>query len=90
MHRIARQKSSNFDEILYTAADFELDERHLIKNEEVALDRLPSSTERISCYRTLLYLSVLLVCDTVPVNKRTSSISVVFITRKLHLPPVLA
>ena len=84
------EKSSNFDEILYTAADFELDERHLIKNEEVALDRLPSSTERISCYRTLLYLSVLLVCDTVPVNKRTSSISVVFITRKLHLPPVLA
>jgi len=24
----------------YTAADFELDERHVIKNEEVALDRL--------------------------------------------------
>jgi len=27
------EKSSNFDEILYTAADFELDKRHLIKNE---------------------------------------------------------
>jgi len=27
-------------EILYTAADFELDERHVIKNEKVALDRL--------------------------------------------------
>jgi len=26
---------------LYTAADFELDERHVIKNEKVALDRLP-------------------------------------------------
>ena len=25
------EKSSNFDEILYTAADFELDERHVIK-----------------------------------------------------------
>ena len=31
---------SNFHEILYTAADFELDERHVIKNEKVALDRL--------------------------------------------------
>ena len=47
---IARQKSSDFHEILYTAADFELDERHVIKNEKVALDRLPSSTERISCF----------------------------------------
>jgi len=34
------EKSSHFDEILYTAADFELDERHVIKNEKVALDRL--------------------------------------------------
>jgi len=36
------EKSSNFDEILYTAADFELDERHvaLVLNEKVALDRL--------------------------------------------------
>jgi len=25
------EKSSDFDEILYTAADFELDERHMIK-----------------------------------------------------------
>ena len=25
---------------MYTAADFELDERHVIKNEKVALDRL--------------------------------------------------
>jgi len=32
--------SSNFDEILYTAADFELDERHVVKNEKAALDRL--------------------------------------------------
>jgi len=35
-----RKKSSDFHEILYTAADFELDERHVIKNEKVALDRL--------------------------------------------------
>ena len=34
------EKSCDFHEILYTAADFELDERHMIKNEKVALDRL--------------------------------------------------
>jgi len=33
------EKSSDFHEILYTAAYFELDERHMIKNEKVALDR---------------------------------------------------
>jgi len=30
----------HFHEILYTAADFELNERHVIKSEKVALDRL--------------------------------------------------
>jgi len=34
------EKSSDFHEILYTAADFELDEHHGIKNEKVTLDRL--------------------------------------------------
>jgi len=34
------EKSSDFDEFLYTAADFEMGERHVIKNEKVALDRL--------------------------------------------------
>jgi len=34
------EKSSDFHEILYTAADFELDERRVIKNEQVTLDRL--------------------------------------------------
>ena len=34
------EKSADFDEILYTAADFELGERHVIKNEKVALDKL--------------------------------------------------
>jgi len=38
--RYLDEKSSDFNEILYTAADFELDERHMIKNEKVALDRL--------------------------------------------------
>ena len=33
-------KKSDFHEILYTAAYFELDDRHVIKNEKVALDRL--------------------------------------------------
>ena len=32
------EKSPDFHEILYTAADFELGERHVIKNEKVALD----------------------------------------------------
>jgi len=40
MQGIARQKSSDFHEVLYTAEDFELDERHVIKNEKVASDRL--------------------------------------------------
>jgi len=34
------EKSSDFYEILYAAADFEMGERHVIKNEKVALDRL--------------------------------------------------
>ena len=34
------EKSSDIHEILYTAADFELDERHVMKNEKVVLDRL--------------------------------------------------
>ena len=33
-------KSNDFHETLYAAADFELGERHVIKNEKVALDRL--------------------------------------------------
>ena len=34
------EKSSDFDEILYTAADFERDERQVITNEKVASDIL--------------------------------------------------
>jgi len=34
------EQSSDFHESLYTAANFELDERYVIKNEKVALDRL--------------------------------------------------
>ena len=34
------EKSSDIHEILYTAADVELNERHVNKNEKVALDRL--------------------------------------------------
>jgi len=34
------EKWSDFHKILSTAADFELDERHVIKNEKVTLDRL--------------------------------------------------
>jgi len=46
------EKSSDFDEILYPAADFELDERHVIKNEKVTLDRL-----RVRQNVFLVYLS---------------------------------
>ena len=35
IYRHLSEKSSDFDEILYTAADFELDERHMIKNEKL-------------------------------------------------------
>ena len=34
------QKSSDFDEIFYTAAGFELDERHVIKNKTSASVKL--------------------------------------------------
>ena len=37
---ISQRKPSDFDEILYTAADLQLDEHHVIKNEAVALDKL--------------------------------------------------
>jgi len=44
------EKSSDFHEILYTAADFELDERHVYKKmEKSCIGQTPSSTERISC-----------------------------------------
>jgi len=52
------EKSSDFHEILYTAADFELGERHVIKNEKVALERLPSTTERISCSKNVISVFV--------------------------------
>jgi len=37
---ISQRKIIRFHEILYTAADFKLGERHVIRNEKVALDRL--------------------------------------------------
>ena len=45
------EKSSDFHEILYTAADVELDERHVnkMKKKLYWTDSL-SSTERISCF----------------------------------------
>ena len=48
------EKSSDFHEILYTAADFELDERHEIKKWKSCIGQTPSSTERISCLAELL------------------------------------
>ena len=43
-------KYTHFHEILYTAADFELDECHVIKNEKNCIGQMPSSTERTSCF----------------------------------------
>ena len=54
------EKLSDFHEILYTAADLELDERHMIKTEKVALDRL-----RVRVNRTyFLLITILLILYT--------------------------
>jgi len=50
---ISVKKSSHFHEILYTAADFELNERHVIKNEKSCIGQTPSSTKRISCFEEI-------------------------------------
>ena len=44
------EKSSDFDKIRYTAGDFEVDERHVIKNEKVALHWTDSEFDRFSKY----------------------------------------
>jgi len=66
------EKSSDFDEILYTAADFELDERHVIKNENFRNSRqTPSSTERISCSRRksgLFAMAFSQFCDRIAIS----------------------
>jgi len=56
LYRHISAKSSDFHEILYTAADFELDERHvaLVSNKKSCIGQTPSSTERISC--SILYI----------------------------------
>ena len=46
---ISQRKIIRFDEILYTTADFELDERHVIKNEKSCIGQTPSSTKRTTC-----------------------------------------
>jgi len=55
------EKSSDFHEILYTAAYFELNERHVIKNKKVALDRL---RVRQNVFLVIEYIRILcVVCD---------------------------
>jgi len=54
------EKSSDFHEILYKAADFELDERHVIKDEKNCNGQTPSSTARISCFFKFRKFSFLL------------------------------
>jgi len=52
------EKSSDFHEILYTAADFELDERYLIKNEEVPLDKLTVRHNVVLVFITLIMYDI--------------------------------
>jgi len=51
------EKSSDFDEILYTAADFKLDERNVIKNEKVALDRLRVRQDVLRVFSNMIQYS---------------------------------
>jgi len=44
------EKSFDFHEILYRAADFELGERRVIKNKKSCIGQTASSTEHISCF----------------------------------------
>jgi len=50
------EKSSDFHEILYT--DFELDERYVIKNEEVPLDKLPVRQNVFLVFITLIMYDI--------------------------------
>jgi len=59
------EKSSDFHEILYTAADFELDERHVIKNEKVALDRLRVRQNVFLVVHKIYYYFVILLLESV-------------------------
>ena len=52
------EKSSDFHEILHTAAGFELGERHVIKN-KVALDRL---RVRQNVFLVFLYFYLVILC----------------------------
>ena len=61
------EKSSDFDEILYTAADFELDERD--QKWKSCIGQTPSSTERIFCYYYYYYYRY--HCDEMWFNKNT-------------------
>ena len=66
------EKSSDFHEILYTVADFELDECQVIKNEKSCIGQTPSSTERISCYIYFFHYTLrLLRCCVSPVGCAT-------------------
>ena len=58
------EKSSDFHEILYTAAHFELDERYvaLVPNEKVALDRLRVRQNVFLVYTVFRIKHPLLLC----------------------------
>ena len=53
------EKSSDFYEILYTAANFKLNERHvaLVIKWKSCIGQTPTSTERISCLDIICYVS---------------------------------
>ena len=69
---ISQRKIIDFHEILYTVADFELDECQVIKNEKSCIGQTPSSTERISCYIYFFHYTLrLLRCCVSPVGCAT-------------------
>ena len=80
------EKSSNFDEILYTTADFELDERHVIKNKNSCVGQTSSSTERISClipffcfYLSVYFFNSLCVSTTTVTTTTTTTSTIIII-----------
>jgi len=64
------EKSSDFHEILYTAADFELRERHVIKNEKVALDILRVRQNVFLVYHTIIIIINIIIIIIEPTSTK--------------------
>jgi len=70
-------KIIRLDEILYTAADFELDERQVIKNEKVPLDRLRVRQNVFLVYANIRNLLIIVApCRLIQTSWRTTEVNV--------------